>query len=99
MRQRNDSSIKTLDDYYAEVQGQVISRMCDVGRQSPHLIDEAALEWASRHLDDYAGTFFHLLIVLMARDEDRRAPLRALYLKLLPGHPADALRVAGYLLH
>jgi hypothetical protein len=99
MRQRNDPSIKTLDEYYAEVQGQVLSRMCDVGRQSPQLIDEAALEWASRHLDDYAGTFFYLLIVLMARDEERRASMRTLFLKAMPDHLAVALGVAGTHLH
>ncbi|MBV8878522.1 MAG: hypothetical protein JO332_01030 [Planctomycetaceae bacterium] len=99
MRQRHEPQLKTLDDYYTIAPGEVMNRLCDVGRQSPQLIDAAALEWASRHLGDHAGSFFALLINLAARDKERRASLLAQYLSLVPQHPGPALHTAGYYLH
>ncbi len=99
MRQRHEASLRTLDDYYAVAPGEVLNRMCDVGRQSPSLVDEAAIDWASRHLDEHAGAFFALLIQIAARDEGRRAALLARYQALLRDHPSPALSAAGYHLH
>ena len=99
LRQRRQPPFKTLDEYYAEAGVEVVNRMCDVARQSPDLVDDAALDWASKHLDDSAGAFFSLLIHLAARDEKRRARMIDLFRKLLPEHPAPALGAAGYHLH
>lgn len=99
MRQRHQSEVKTLDDYFALAPGEVMNRLCDVARQSPQLLDEAAIDWASRHLGDSAGGFFNLLIQIAARDPERRAALLATYRKLLPEHPVAALGAAGYSLH
>jgi len=99
LRQRQHPAITTLDEYYAEAGDEVLSRMCDVARRSPDLIDDAALEWASRHLDSAAGSFFALLINLIAKDEERRPALRELFRKHAADRPGDALRVAGHWLH
>jgi hypothetical protein len=99
MRQRHDSTLKTLDEYYAEAGGEVLNRLCDVGRQNPQMIDEAAIDWAAGHLGDHGGAFFAMLIELAARDEARRKPLLARYQAMLPEHPAQGLGAAGYRLH
>ncbi|HVR82846.1 MAG TPA: hypothetical protein VMU54_00955, partial [Planctomycetota bacterium] len=99
MRQRQQAPFKSLDEYYAEAPGEVLNRMCDVGRQSPSLVDDAAIDWALRHLDEHAGSFFALLIQIAARDPNRRAALLSQYHSLLGQHPSPALSVAGYQLH
>ncbi|HLY09461.1 MAG TPA: hypothetical protein VKW04_09185 [Planctomycetota bacterium] len=99
MRQRHEATLKTLDEYYAHAKGEVLSRLCDVGRQSPSLVDDAAIEWASRHLDEYAGAFFALLIQIAARDEGRRKTLLARCKAMLPEHSPAGLGAAGYHLH
>src|SRR5579859_1085466 len=99
MRQRHEAPFKNLDEYYAAAPGEVLNRMCDVGRQSPSLIDDAAIEWALGHLEQYPGSFFALLIQIAARDPDRRAALLSRYQSLLQEHPASALSVAGNYLH
>jgi hypothetical protein len=99
MRQRHQAPFKSLDEYYADSGGEVLNRMCDVACMSPSLVDDAAIEWASRHLDQNAGAFFAMLIELAARDEARRAPLLELYRRLLPEHPERGLGAAGYRLH
>ncbi len=99
LRQRQHPPLKTLDEYYAEAGAEVLNRMCDVARRSPEMVDNAALEWAAGHLDSSAGAYFALLIHMMAKDEERRPALRALFRTHLPGQEGPALRAAGYNLH
>jgi hypothetical protein len=99
MRMHRSPDYRTLDEYFEHSPQEVFNRMNDVARQSPELVDEEAVEWAIRRIENFSGSVFALLFNLAAKNRARGASLIARYRSLMEAHPATGLGCAGHYLH
>ena len=99
MRLHRGPEVRSLDEFFAHSGEEVFNRMNDVARQSPQVVDDAAVEWAVGRIGDSPGSVFALLLNIAWKDEERRERMIARYRSLMEAHPKPALACAGYNLH
>jgi hypothetical protein len=99
MRSHRGPEVASLDEFFAQSGQDVFNRMNDVARQSPQVVDDAAVDWAVSRIGESPGSVFYLLLNIAWKDESRREKMIARYRSLMAAHPQAALKCAGYNLH
>lgn len=89
----------TLDEYFDRAGQEAWNRLNDLARRSWKAVGDEVLDWAEKRMAETPGSYFYLLLNIAMKDDERRAALVARYRRLLPVHPKEGLRCAGYNLH
>ncbi|HEX7897543.1 MAG TPA: hypothetical protein VF950_07265 [Planctomycetota bacterium] len=99
LRRGRDVEAQTLEEYFEKGGFEPWNRLCDYARSNGARVDEETLKLAEREMARAPGSFFCLLLILAAKDPDRRGAAIAKIREHLHAHPKEALRTAGYNLH
>src|SRR5688572_22592356 len=99
LRRGRDVGAATLEEYFAKGGYEPWNRLCDYARSHGGQVDDATLDLAAREMGRAPGSFFALLLILAAKQPERREKAIALFREHLPRFPAEAMASAGYNLH